>query len=197
MSTAGQHHLSLETAGVLLTPSEFDSADFDRRFRYELINGVVIVSPATSPFERGPNELLGHWLLTYQTNHANGKQLDATLPESDVFVGEDRRRADRLIWAGLGRTPRIEETPTIAVEFVSAGRRNFTRDYVEKRTEYMNLGVREYWVIDRFARTMTVYRQDKEAVITEDQVFETDLLPGFTFPLRELFAAADRWTNGE
>jgi len=59
----------------------------------------------------------------------------------------------------------------------------------------MNLGIREFWVIDRFARTMTVYREDEEAVIDEDQAFETDVLPGFTFLLRELFAAADRWSQ--
>src|SRR5205085_1598421 len=80
-----------------------------------------------------------------------GRSLDATLPEQTVATGANRRRADRVIWAGLGRLPRRGETPTMIVEFVSRGRRDRVRDYEEKRDEYIAIGVREYWVIDRFA----------------------------------------------
>ena len=56
-----------------------------------------------------------------------------------------------MIWAGLGRLPNLrQDIPTIAVEFVSAGRRNRERDYVDKRREYMEAGVVEYWIIENF-----------------------------------------------
>src|SRR5208337_602516 len=45
--------------------------------------------------------------------------------------------------------------------FVSEGKRNRPRDYHEKRTEYLAAGVREYWINDRFARTLTACRSDK------------------------------------
>ena len=181
-------------AGMVLTPDEFDAAEFEEGHRYELIHGVLIVSPAPLPQERSPTDCLGYWLRSYQDNHPQGWSLDDTLPEHDVLVGDDRRRAARVIWAGLGRQPRVDETPTIVIEFVSAGRRNLTRDYETKRREYLDIGVREYWVFNRFRRTLTVFQAGgKKVVLGEDQVYTTPLLPGFELRLAELFEAANRW----
>ena len=63
-----------------------------------------------------------------------------------------------MIFAGLGRPPREGETPTVVVEFVSAGKRSLLRDYDEKREEYLTLGVAEYWIIDPGTRCVHVYR---------------------------------------
>jgi len=183
----------------LLTPTEFDRARFQEGGRYELINGVLVVSPTPSRKERRPNEELGRWLWDYQEEHAQGSLLDATLPEEMIETKQNRRRADRVIWAGLGRDPEEGETPTIVVEFVSAGKVNQERDYIAKRAEYREIGVREYWVVDRFRRTLTVFRfggeGDQERVISEKQNYETPLLPGFVLPLARLLALAYRWAK--
>jgi hypothetical protein len=51
---------------MLMTPQEFDAAtDFDELYSYELIHGVVIVSPPSGVSERDPNEELGHFLRAY------------------------------------------------------------------------------------------------------------------------------------
>jgi Uma2 family endonuclease len=191
--------LGPHSAGLLLTPAEFDRARFQEGSRYELINGVLVVSPTPSRKERGPNEELGRWLWDYQDEHAQGSSLDATLPEEMVQTKQNRRRVDRAIWAGLGRDPEDEEVPTIIAEFVSSGKVNQERDYVAKRAEYREIGVREYWVIDRFRRILTVFRfggeSDEELVISEKQNYETPLLPGFVLPLARLLALADRWSK--
>jgi Uma2 family endonuclease len=76
---------------------------------------------------------------------------------------------------------------------------NQDRDYVAKRAEYREIGVREYWVINRFRRTLTVFsfsgESDQERVITEHQTYETTLLPGFELPLARLLTLADRWAK--
>src|SRR5262245_1065343 len=126
-----------ESAGTLMTPREFDRADFVEGWRYELINGVLVVSPPPLESERDPNEERGHWLRTYRDSHPKGWCLDATLPEQTVNTQANRRRADRVIWAGLGRQPRPKDAPTVVVEFVSEGKRDRKRDYEEKRDEYM------------------------------------------------------------
>ena len=191
--------VSPSCAGVRMTPEEFDAlANFDDRYRYELVRGVLVVTPPPGPAERGPNDLLGHLLLTYKENHPQGFHLDDTLPEHDSQPGNDRRRADRVIWAGLGRQPDAEtDIPTIAIEYVLPGKRNWLRDYEEKRREYLALGVVDYWVIDRFRRTMTVYRNPPRApaeqVVAENEVYRTDLLPGFELPLARLLTVADKW----
>jgi len=183
--------------GMRLDPDEFDVADAERGWRYELIRGVLIVSPAPLEEERDPNEELGFLLRSFKDHHPEGAALDKTLPEHDIHVGDDRRRADRAIWAGLGRHPRRNETPTIIVEFVSAGRRSRQRDYEEKRDEYRQLGVQEYWIIDRFQRTLPVHARrgdvDTSLVVAESETYATSLLPGFELPLARLIALADGW----
>ena len=189
------------SAGTLMTPREFDQADFVEGYRYELVRGVLIVSPSPLENERDPNEQLGHLLRTYLETHAEGEALNATLPEQTVRTKANRRRADRVIWAGLGRLPRRRDKPSIVVEFVSAGKKDRTRDYEEKRDEYLEMGVKEYWIFDRFQRTLTVYAarggKVKKQVIREKQIYTTDLLPGFELPLAKLFAFADRWPEAE
>ena len=41
----GRLRLGPRSAGLLLTPAEFDRARFREGWRYELINGVLVVSP--------------------------------------------------------------------------------------------------------------------------------------------------------
>lgn len=185
--------------GMSLSPWEFDAADFEPGWRYELVNGVLIVNPPPSIKERDPNEELGHWLRNYQETHPLGDSLDFTVSEQTVHIGPHRRRVDRAIWAGLGRLPQEDETPTITVEFVSEGRRSRERDYQIKRDEYRTAGVREYWIIDRFARLLTVYRfargKSTSKAIQEQQTYTTPLLPGFELPLASLLALMDRWSG--
>jgi Uma2 family endonuclease len=184
--------------GMLLSPWEFDAADFEPGWRYELVNGVLIVNPAPLLAERDPNEELGHWLRNYQETHPEGAAVDFTVSEQTVHIGPHRRRVDRAIWAGLGRLPQKNETPTITVEFVSEGKRDQQRDYEIKRVEYQTAGVREYWIVDRFQHTMTVYRFTRvskwtKKVLSRRQTYTTQLLPGFKLSLTRLFKLADRW----
>jgi len=183
-------------AGTLMSPEEFDEAeDVDENFRYELIHGVLVVAPPPLEEERGPNEELGFLLRLYRMQHPQGSALDDTLSEQYVRTSANRRRADRVIWAGLGRAPNPKkDIPAIVAEFVSEGKRNRRRDYAEKRAEYLASGVQEYWIIDRFDRTMTACRCDgPDVVIPHDGTYRTPLLPGFELPLARLLAVADRW----
>jgi Uma2 family endonuclease len=199
MATAETQALRLDahSNGMLLSPWEFDMADFEPGWRYELVYGVLIVNPAPLLEERDPNEELGRWLRNYQESHPNGSSLDFTVSEQTVHIGSHRRRVDRAIWAGLGRLPEKNESPTIAVEFVSEGKRNQQRDYQIKREEYRTAGVREYWVVDRFQHTLTVHYFSRSKIISQsysrEQIYTTPLLPGFELSLAKLFELADRW----
>ncbi len=149
-----------------MTQKEFDDLPdeaFDRHLRYELINGVLIVTPPPGNGEIAPNEELGYLLLLHKNFHPQGSIIDEALSEQTIYATPNRRRADRAIWTSLGRVPDVEkDIPTIVVEFVSAKKRDHIRDYETKRAEYLGIGVREYWIIDRFQRIMTVYRNRPE-----------------------------------
>lgn len=191
--------LSPELAGTLMSFEEFDAAQREEGYVYELVHGILIVSPAPSEGERGPNDRLGFLLQAYREFHPGGQTLDLTLPEQTIPTSAGRRRADRALWIGLGRTPRVRrDPPTIAVEFVSAARRDRRRDFIEKRDEYLAAGVEEYWVVDRFRRRMCVFRRgEPEIVVGENEVYRTPLLPGFELPLKQLFAVSDALEQSE
>jgi Uma2 family endonuclease len=188
---------------MLMTPEEFDKAtEFDELYTYELIHGVLIVSPPPGESERDPNDELGNLLRVYKSGHPAGLALDKTLPEQYVHLADSRRRADRVIWAGLGRIPVPKtDVPAIVIEFVSNRQRDRVRDYEEKRLQYLAIRVQEYWIIDRFRRIMTVYRgqpgpgEPAEQIIKENEVYRTPLLPGFELPLAQLLKVADDWTR--
>jgi len=188
-------------AGVRLSPAEFDAVeDWDEPYTYELVQGILVVTPPPSEGERGPNDRLGFLLQYYKEYHPQGAALDLTLPEHLINTPQSRRRADRAVWTGLGRTPNVrQDLPTIAVEFVSAGRRDFQRDYIDKRDEYMAAGIQEYWIIDRFRRRMTVVQRGlhnvTEHVVAAHGTYATPLLPGFELPLGQLLAVADALQN--
>jgi Uma2 family endonuclease len=145
MSTVVTSKLVLrpELAGISLTPEEFDAIeDADRGYRYEVINGRLIVTPTPLEAERGPNEELGHMLRTYRESHPQGAALDDTLHEQTVITRTNRRRADRVIWAGLGRQPDpVADLPSIVAEWVSESKRDWQRDFVEKRQEHLEMGI--------------------------------------------------------
>src|SRR5258708_3239624 len=169
--------LGPESAGVPMTPAEFDAVtEYDDSVNYELINRVLVVTPMASRSERSPNELLGNWLFVYRQNHPTGDCLIETVFEEYLRTRCNRRRVDRVVWIAHGGSrpnPQID-VPTIVVEFVSAGKAAWNSDYVEKRDEYLEAGVAEYWVIDRFRRLLTVYShqagQPAERIIRENEV---------------------------
>jgi Uma2 family endonuclease len=98
------------------------------------------------------------------------------------------------VWVGLGRVPHVTtDVPAIAVEFLSAGKRSWTRDYIEKRQQYHAAGVKEYWLFDRFERRLTVFRGEEEIVAPHDATYTTPLLPGFTLPAGQILACAEDW----
>ena len=59
--------------------------------------------------------------------------------------------------------------------------------------------MKEYWIIDRFSKTMTVCifadERDQELVIPADQTYATTLLPGYELPLGKLIELANRWAR--
>lgn len=190
--------MGVEVNGLIMTARQFDRALFEPGHRFELINGVCVVAPPPDENERLPNDVLSFTLRLYQQG-PHGRHLNQTMPEHQIAIGSNRRRADRVIWCGLGRHPKRGELPTIVIELVSEGRRSWIRDYETKRDEYLAAGVREYWIINRFDRTITVWSKTttgrRKKVWREEQTLQTDLLPGFELPIAEVMGEASRWDD--
>ncbi len=97
------------------------------------------------------------------------------------FVARDRLHI-------LG-TKTIDGTPDLVVEILSPGTRR--RDLETKREVYARFGVREYWIVDPEARTVTVLalaNDHYEVVTPEDEgAVESRVLPGLKLALQGVF----------
>lgn len=193
-----QQEFGGDSAGIRLTAEEFTRArNFDRLYRYEVVNDVLVVRPNQCHQNRLLSQDLGFRLYTYRL--ARNERL-LTVYEEPVRTRHSIRRVDRAIWLSTSGepNPRID-VPVILVDFVSAGRRVMFRDYLDRRDEYLTIGVKEYWVIDRFDRTMTVFTgavdAPLETVVKESGVYSTPLLPGFALPLADILTEADKFPD--
>jgi Uma2 family endonuclease len=82
--------------------------------------------------------------------------------------------------------------PALVVEVISRGSRR--RDDVEKRDEYLRVGVLEYWVIDPKRREMRVHSRAGDtweiATVRPNAMHRTHLLPGFEVRPADLIGPA-------
>lgn len=131
----------------------------ETRDRYELVDGVVLMSPSPSfPHQRVITEVL-YQLESWR--RAGGAAIATS--ECDVrFSPSVVYRPDVVAYLA-GRLPRAARTldiaPDLIVEIVSPGSR--AMDFVTKRDDYERFGVSEYWVID--GETGTVRAWDRAA----------------------------------
>ena len=72
--------------------------------------------------------------------------------------------------------------------------RSADRDYIDKRQEYWDLGIKEYWIVDAMRKQVVVLRRGKadwiEKHIDPDGVITTKLLPGFELSFKAILKAA-------
>ena len=66
-------------AGLPMTFEEFDAAGGEKGYRYELIHGVLIVTPPPAEQERDENQELGYLLRVYHDQHPDGKAFGMSL----------------------------------------------------------------------------------------------------------------------
>lgn len=142
--------------------------------RYELLDGLLLVSPAPTSM---------HAVVTSRII----SMLMAGIPEEVAYVaspGELRLEPftslvpDVLVYPakfGLGFPWKDITEWLLAVEIVSPSSAVYDRDY--KRRAYLALGVQDYWVVDPMQRTIEVSRSLDDAPRVECRVFRYDV-PG-------------------
>lgn len=115
-----------------------------------------------------------------------------------IVFAEDDGVAPDVVWAsharlaaGLDEAGHFTIAPDLLVEVLSPGRANLRRDRVAKLDLYRRRAVPEYWIVDRRARRIDVYRGEGLPLVAslgEADTLESPLLPGLAIPLARLFA---------
>lgn len=113
---------------------------------------------------------------------------DGNLREPDVVYlsAENRERQNARYW----------EFADVVMEVVSPDATCRHRDYIEKRAEYAQAGIPEYWIVDPQEATITVLTLPESAgeyavhgVFQPDEQATSVLLPGFAVDVRAAFEA--------
>jgi Uma2 family endonuclease len=190
--------------GRRLTLAEFLDAEETPGYRYELARGVIEVSDIPDDVHGLIVHILHEAFSLYNQTHprrvwriGHGSDLQIVIPK----FGKDTDRHPDLGIVFVGKAPDADgrRMPDLVVEVVSPGKAARDRDYVAKREDYLNFGILEYWIVDRFERKVTVLvREEGEAgpswidhEYRDGQVIVSPLLPGFGMPVEALWADVD------
>ncbi|HEV2989279.1 MAG TPA: Uma2 family endonuclease [Candidatus Angelobacter sp.] len=78
--------------------------------------------------------------------------------------------------------------PLLAVEVISPA--NSPLEMIRKRELYLSAGTKTVWIVYPLSRTVKVYKQGSERIETS-VLSDSELLPGFSLSIPEVFARAD------
>lgn len=163
--------------------------------RYELVDGELFVT--RSPHRRHQqvsgrvNSALDNW------SEASG--LGEAIPAPGIIPSDADNVIPDVVWVSKARLALIEDEaghltgfPELIVEVLSPGENNIRRDREAKLKLYSVQGVQEYWIVDRLAKRLEIYRRENAqltlaATLLEEDEITSPLLPGFRYLVRRLF----------
>lgn len=159
----------------------------------ELTDGFVELLPMPS---REHQNMLG-WLFEAFRRHVARAGGTVAFSPIRLRIREGKFREPDLVFSRDAHDPRLgsryDEGADIVLEIVSPG--GARRDRVEKRIDYAEANIPEYWIVDPRDETVTVLRllagEHKEAGVFRRGAKATSrLVPDLTFPVDDLFDAA-------
>jgi Uma2 family endonuclease len=159
---------------------------------FELIDGVLVekgMGYRESVLAMAIVRALANWVLPRDLGAVSGPDgMMKVLPEQVRLPDVAFASWSRFPGGKIAKDPVPSLTPDIAVEVLSES--NTPREMARKRLEYFESGVQLVWIVDPDARIVVVYTApDAFVVLSEaDTLDGGKVLPGFTLPLRELFA---------
>jgi Uma2 family endonuclease len=194
-----QLYLTPRDQGRPLTLAEFESADGQEGFRYELIEGKLDVSPIPNL----PHECLRDWLCEQLRDYARRHPavLNEVKAPARVFVpGRRATTAPEPDIAAYRDFPHHlpfaqrrwqDVSPILVAEVLSEDTAD--KDLVRNRALYLRVpSIREYWILDPRADadrpSLLVYRRrgprwQRPLSVAAGATYTTRLLPDFSLPL--------------
>ena len=183
----------MSTTTQLMTAEELLSMP-DDGFRYELVEGELRrMSPAGHHHGR-----IGMVLALALGQYVRDKKIGSTYLAETGFklkTNPDTVRAPDVSFIRQERVEQIGNTegfwpgaPDLAVEVNSP--KDTVNEVEEKVQEWLSAGTRLVWVVSPKLRVVTVYRSLTDIVtLTEkDTLNGGEVVPGFQFPVADLFA---------
>jgi Uma2 family endonuclease len=181
-----------------ITFEEYLNYDDGTNKSYELVDGELVVMnpPAKKHFT------ISRFLVRLFEDFISQQKLDievftgigvrtgsnkARIPDVSVIDGE--------VWRSIpDDASAVVEVPILlAVEIVSPGAEQISRDYIEKAVEYQNTGIPEYWIVDPIEQKITVGVLENgsytKAMFTGDSEIASSTFPGLKATAKKIVSA--------
>lgn len=187
MSAAPRFPRDLGYAGLRMTADEYLALG-ETQERYELIDGVVVMSPSPTAYHGDfAVEILGQ-LRDFSKSHPKRVRY---FTEIDVRLGGKlvyQPDISAFRWEKVGKRPTwLESPPDLVVEVLSPSSKVY--DLITKREDYERFGVAEYWVVDPMDGSVKCWRRVGvrllESNVQGDQL-PCHSIPDFVLDLRPL-----------
>ncbi|GMU24416.1 MAG: hypothetical protein AMXMBFR13_44900 [Phycisphaerae bacterium] len=177
-----------------LTVDEYLQADLPEGHRYELVEGIVTMSPTPGPGHDHTVNRLYQALYDFGKAHPGRFAhitSNATVPvpgktnvrEPDLALYEEWS-GSAVGWQGWKTLVPIWVAEVVSPDYVS-------RDYRDKRHDYWSTGIREYWIVDPQEERVTILTRGdddwSETVVTGREDAHSKVLAGFVVPVTRLF----------
>lgn len=168
-------------SGLRMSADEYLALD-DDGYRYELVHGVVLMTPGPSFHHQD----LASRVFAQLVLHVEGRNLGKLVYETDVRFDADTVYRPDIVFYAKERARGIRTTPTVppdmVIEFLSP--RTRAMDLRTKRDDYERCGVREYWAIgqeDAWSFTLRDKRFVEKTI--KSGHMESEVIPGFVLDL--------------
>ncbi len=174
---------------VRVSEEEYLATMTDEKPSLEFVNGEVFQKPMTKRNHNEAAMALYDALRDFKKRRGGYVTWEAT---TNLSRDEDLRYRvpDLSYWAPgrpVSEPNEVFSPPTLAVEIRSEGQS--MSSLREKCREYRSRGIDVCWVIDPTRRTVEVFEEGREGVeLSEDGVLNTDLIPGFSLPISDLWS---------
>ena len=158
-----------------VTPEEFEAMEKSDHFSYELIDGIVMMSPSPSFKHQLISGNLYHELKTILKG---GKCLP--IQDFDLILDKHPFKPDLMVictnFDTLLDAKYYTEPPTIAIEIISPS--SASRDHITKRYLYEQLGILEYWIVSPEESCITIM----DFVNNQHEMYNTGCAKSFVLP---------------
>ena len=184
--------------GRRMTLEEFQFAEGVPGRLYELSRGVIAVIDVPKRKHLAQINAIKRQIYSYDAAHPQQIHTIATGGECKILLEDlqSERHPDLAVYLSPppGDDDDIWSTwiPELVIEVVSPS--SVHRDYVEKREEYLQFGVLEYWIVDANKGQVLVLQRSRgtwaERTVQPPELYHSRLLPGLEFACEAVFEAA-------
>lgn len=159
----------------------------------QLINGELIMSPAPRRIHQRIILEVGSYLNRFVKSRKLG---EVNIAPFDVYLTETEAYQPDILYVSNERFSILNEhgaegAPDLVVEVLSPSTGYY--DLRHKKRIYEQTGVREYWILDPFERTVEVFVREDDAFVQQHMVrangtVTSSVLDGFEIELEVFFA---------